>query len=256
MKYRNQVLALCLAAALLLALPGCQGTEPVDDAVPGVESPEKELPDLPPPADAVPGAVEAQPPADEVPGPEVDAPSAGEALPGAETVDPLPSVSDEAPFETGDVPAMPLDEETTLLVTLEGMEEEAPAVFHYSDLGYSMVYDAALSLSQWENGDSYAAPLDGSCLAVTTVGLATEEEVLEGLKEQNGIEGEAGLTNFGAMGYEGRTLSLEADGHRVDWLVCRHNGTLWLIERSLSGAEAAEGWGSRFQAMVDTIEFL
>jgi len=243
-----------VAAALVIGLTACQGERPAESRTPdgageqsAVQPTEREPAGEPDPV---------EPSAAPDPIPDNTVPTAAAPELPDEPADPPPAVSDEAPFETGDVPALPMDEAAALLVSLEGMEEEVPAVFHHSTLGYSIVYDSALQLHEWENGDSYAGPLEGDYLAVTTVGLATEEEAIQGLKEQNGIGGEPAVTNFGSKGYEAQTLWLEDGDLRVSYLVCCHNETVWLIELSLSGPESAEGWGPRFQAMLDTIEFL
>lgn len=205
---------------LLLALAGCR-QETVDPVVPS-ENPE-------PPVSTSPA--------------ESESPS---EAPSEEPSDPVPVDSEEPaeqerPYEVDE--ALPMG------------EREMPAVRRYSGVGFSMVYPKSeVTLTDWGEGETYEltnAP--GTYLAVSRIGGSSINEAVAGLQFEYAIEGDPTGFIFGAEGYAGVRMTVEAGGLTAEYILYQGEDTIYLVERAVF--TGGEDYGVLLQAMLDSLTF-
>lgn len=231
---RMKMTALLLALLLALPLTACSGKETAQNES---QTPEEST--------TIPVETEAGTQPDDSPAPE-------ETLSAEETVDP----EDPENVAVG-------DREENLTMVVEGIEETVPAVRHSSWMGYAMTYDPAMfTLIEREDGDLYLGEqVEGRpnvYISISMVDGLTDEEAVEGLRLQNGIEAESVTVALGQHDYAATYLRwAEGAGSNdatVEFYVSEQNGTLFLIEVG-NFVDGQEGFGARMNAMLATLTF-
>lgn len=155
------------------------------------------------------------------------------------------------------------DREATLTMVVEGIAETIPAVRHTSWMGYAMTYDPEIfTLKEDDAGDIYLAEIvegrPNVCISVSVVDGLTVEEAVEGLRQQNNIDGQGEIVAFGANSYAAtylrRATGVGGNDGVVEFYVTEQNGTVFLVEVSCF-VDGVEEFEPRLDAMLATITF-
>lgn len=232
--YFRRAAACFLLCALVLILAACGSASHAIPSLPGT---------VPVPAQSETPAV-----------PTVQVPAASQAP----VVSSDPFHTDWEPTVTGDVPAMAPDEVTRLTYLVGEEEVTVPAMLHYTLHGYSIVYDTEHYVcNAFTEGDSYWNS-EGNYLAVNLIFGLPMEDVLAGLRLQEGIAMEPEAVSAGAEAYSALTLYVTTPSglYRQFWAMdC--GGDVLLVEQSYDTmSDEAPLLRSSQLAMLDTLTIL
>ena len=139
----------------------------------------------------------------------------------------------DAPSATGDIPAIPPDEETFLTYTVGEESITASALQHYSLHGYSIIYDADNAVcNAFGEGEAYWFS-EGNYLSVSLIFGMSTEDVLAGLRLGENIAMDPEATNVGKLYYSANTLYLTTSAgiYRQFWVLA-HGDDVLLVEQS------------------------
>lgn len=166
------------------------------------------------------------------------------------------SPDDQACEESRDIPAYQPDVETPLSYDLDGSTHTLSALRHYSEQGYSLVYDPATFTRQgWENGDAYMIST-GNYLSVSRINGMDASTVRQGLSLQENIPDLGQQVTVGSQAYTAHTLVVSPqDGvYRQFWILELDQHSTLLVEQSyVMDGENAALYQALQTAMLDTL---
>lgn len=230
-RFLTMLLALCCVLSLLA---GCSGQ-----------------------AHGVPGN-EVSPQPVETAGPVADPSPEGSAAQEPPVILVSPSTpSDGLPANTGDIPALQPDEETTLSYKPGSETITADAIRHYTLLGYSIVYIPELYTCQsFGEVDVYSVS-DGNYLSVSRVMGIPAQNVLEDLRAQEGVDPGADLVTEDVAGSPAYVLSASGEGQtdrRFYVLDCGDDTLLVEMSCTTDDGEQAQRYLAIHNAMLASLE--
>lgn len=141
------------------------------------------------------------------------------------------------------------DEEITVTIMVEGMEETVSAIRHTSALGYSVIYDpASVTLQKQEGADLYIDPYEGDIPDCYFRISLWEGDAMDLADEVGTVGGYPAVFTRSAEG-------MAWDSVIREFVFITVGERVYHVEIGYF-SEAAEGYGTRLQAMLQTLEFI